>query len=230
MSVAYAMVVDPPCARSRWRPHLRPERSRLRLQDAEIFAILARELPRDAVWVTSNLARTRQTAAAILAAAVGPARRRRAARHPGPRRAAPGRVAGAWSASPSMPSARSARTRSGSGRPTSARRVGRASSTSSDRVRPAIERLTVEHRGRDIVAVTHGGTIKVALAVALGLDPQAALSFLVENCSITSSTICTPTAPRASGASPPSTTGPGRGRLPRRISATTLSPSTRREL
>ena len=35
----------------------------------EIFAALARELPRDAVWVTSNLARTRQTAAAILAAA-----------------------------------------------------------------------------------------------------------------------------------------------------------------
>ena len=37
--------------------------------DAEIFRILARELPRDAVWVTSNLVRTKQTAAAILAAA-----------------------------------------------------------------------------------------------------------------------------------------------------------------
>ena len=37
--------------------------------DVEIFRILARELPRGAVWVTSNLARTRQTAAAILAAA-----------------------------------------------------------------------------------------------------------------------------------------------------------------
>ena len=54
-----------------------------------------------------------------------------------------------------------------------------------NRVRPVIEQLTVEHRGRDIVAVTHGGTIKVAIAVALGLTPQAALSFLVENCSIT---------------------------------------------
>ena len=39
--------------------------------DAEIFATLARELPRDAVWVTSNLARTHQTAAAIVAAADG---------------------------------------------------------------------------------------------------------------------------------------------------------------
>jgi broad specificity phosphatase PhoE len=53
------------------------------------------------------------------------------------------------------------------------------------RVRPVIDRLTAEHRGRDIVAVTHGGTIRAALAVALGLEPQAALSFLVENCSLT---------------------------------------------
>jgi len=36
--------------------------------DAEIFAILAGELPAGAVWVTSNLVRTKETAAAILAA------------------------------------------------------------------------------------------------------------------------------------------------------------------
>ena len=47
--------------------------------DAEIFRILARELPRDAVWVTSNLVRTTQTAAAILAADRGTLRRHRAA-------------------------------------------------------------------------------------------------------------------------------------------------------
>ena len=35
---------------------------------ADVFAALAREFPRDAVWFTSNLSRTRQTAAAILAA------------------------------------------------------------------------------------------------------------------------------------------------------------------
>src|SRR5215813_7628270 len=38
--------------------------------DGEIFSVLARELPHDAVWITSNLARTHQTAAAILQAAV----------------------------------------------------------------------------------------------------------------------------------------------------------------
>ena len=37
--------------------------------NAEVFASLATELPANAVWVTSNLVRTRQTAEAILAAA-----------------------------------------------------------------------------------------------------------------------------------------------------------------
>src|SRR5262245_42709476 len=36
--------------------------------DAELFAGLAAEIPANAVWVTSNLLRTRQTAEAILAA------------------------------------------------------------------------------------------------------------------------------------------------------------------
>jgi broad specificity phosphatase PhoE len=35
------------------------------------------------------------------------------------------------------------------------------------------------------VAVTHGGTIRAALALALGLSPQGGLSFLIDNCSIT---------------------------------------------
>ena len=53
------------------------------------------------------------------------------------------------------------------------------------RVRAAVERLTEEFRGRDIVAVAHGGSIRAALAVALALDPQAVLAFAVENCSVT---------------------------------------------
>jgi len=38
------------------------------VSDADCFAVLARRLPRDAVWVTSHLQRTKQTAAAIAAA------------------------------------------------------------------------------------------------------------------------------------------------------------------
>src|SRR3954466_13556265 len=53
------------------------------------------------------------------------------------------------------------------------------------RVRAGVERLTDECRGRDIVAVAHGGSIRAALALALALDPQAVLAFAVENCSVT---------------------------------------------
>ena len=39
------------------------------------------------------------------------------------------------------------------------------------------------YSGRDIIAVAHGGTIRAALALAL--DPEAALAFTIENCSFT---------------------------------------------
>ncbi len=52
-------------------------------------------------------------------------------------------------------------------------------------VNGAIEELTAEHRGRDIVAVAHGGTIRAAIALALNLGPQGGLAFAIENCSLT---------------------------------------------
>jgi broad specificity phosphatase PhoE len=153
--------------------------------DAAIFATLARELPPDAVWVTSNLARTRQTASAILAAATD-------GRHAGVEPLAIPDLAeqhlGEWQGMERKPfyAERKVGTHTLWFGPADERPPGGESFVDLvRRVRPVIERLTVEHRGRDIVAVTHGGTIKVAVAVALGLDPQAALSFLVENCSIT---------------------------------------------
>jgi len=53
------------------------------------------------------------------------------------------------------------------------------------RVDAAIRRLTEEHAGRDIIAVSHGGTIRAALAATLGIDPERALGFQIDNCSIT---------------------------------------------
>ena len=53
------------------------------------------------------------------------------------------------------------------------------------RVAAAMERITAEHAGRDIVAVVHGGTIRAALSVALGIDPERALGFAVDTCSVT---------------------------------------------
>jgi broad specificity phosphatase PhoE len=54
-----------------------------------------------------------------------------------------------------------------------------------DRVAAAVRRLTAVHAGRDIVCVAHGGSIRAALAMALGLDPEAALAFSIETLSLT---------------------------------------------
>jgi broad specificity phosphatase PhoE len=54
-----------------------------------------------------------------------------------------------------------------------------------DRTVKSIDRLTEEHRGRDIVATAHGGTIRAALAHAFDLHPEAAVRFEIDNVSIT---------------------------------------------
>ncbi len=54
-----------------------------------------------------------------------------------------------------------------------------------ERVAPAIARLGRAHAGRDIVAVSHGGPIRAALALALGLEPERALAIAVDNCALT---------------------------------------------
>ena len=54
-----------------------------------------------------------------------------------------------------------------------------------ERVAAAVGRRTARHAGTDIVAVAHGGSIRAALALALGLDPERALAFSIDNLSIT---------------------------------------------
>jgi alpha-ribazole phosphatase len=53
-----------------------------------------------------------------------------------------------------------------------------------ERTRTVIDRLTAEHKGRDIVAVIHGGTIRAALSVALDLTPVQGMSILVDTLSV----------------------------------------------
>jgi broad specificity phosphatase PhoE len=54
-----------------------------------------------------------------------------------------------------------------------------------ERVSASILRLTREHAGKDIVAVAHGGSIRAAIALALDLDPEAALALSIDNLSLT---------------------------------------------
>lgn len=53
------------------------------------------------------------------------------------------------------------------------------------RVAATVERLTDQHHGCDLVAVAHAGTVRAALALALGLAPERALQFVIEPWSIT---------------------------------------------
>jgi alpha-ribazole phosphatase len=152
--------------------------------DAAVFAGLAAELPAGAVWVTSNLIRTTQTAAAILAADPD--------KFAGVEAEALSELAeqhlGEWQGLDRK--AFYAERKVGSHAfwfaPAGERPPGGESFTDLvQRVAPAIARLSAQHRGRDIVAVTHGGTIRAALGLALGLAPQAALAFSTDNCSLT---------------------------------------------
>jgi alpha-ribazole phosphatase len=54
-----------------------------------------------------------------------------------------------------------------------------------ERVRAALEQITAAQAGRDILAVVHAGTVRAALAVALGITPEQALRFAVKPLSLT---------------------------------------------
>jgi broad specificity phosphatase PhoE len=150
--------------------------------DDSLFTYLATCLPRDAVWVTSQLQRTHQTAAAIArhlaAAPATPVVERRFAEqsfgdwqglsHDELRRRRTPQWHRFWIA------------------PAHERPPGGESFVDlTQRVRAGIGALTAAHAGRDIVCVAHGGTIRAALGIALDLAPERALAFAVDNCSLT---------------------------------------------
>jgi alpha-ribazole phosphatase len=152
--------------------------------DAGVFAGLAAELPAQAVWVTSNLLRTVQTAEAILAAD----RSKFAGIAPTALAELAEQHLGQWQGleRKAFYAERKIGTQALWFGAADERPPGGESFTDLvDRVAPAIARLNRDHRGRDIVAVTHGGTIRAAIALALALAPQAALAFSADNCSLT---------------------------------------------
>lgn len=156
--------------------------------DAALFTGLAAALPADAVWVASQLKRTHQTAEAIGAAI-------RTANGLEPKLPAlvvePGlaeqhfgewqgltieelraRRDGAWHRFWLAPAHE-------------APPGGESFEQVVARVADTVERLTETYRGRDVVAVAHGGSIRAALAMALGIEPERALAFVIDNCSLT---------------------------------------------
>jgi broad specificity phosphatase PhoE len=155
--------------------------------DAAAYQRLARILPRAAVWVTSTLRRTHETAAAIVAAGLpGPSE------IPGPEVTVEADLAeqhfGDWQGRTyaSLAAERAEEYHRFWLAPASERPPGGESFVDlMARVHGAIERLNRRFAGRDIIAVTHGGTIRAAIALALDLPAEAALAFAVDNVSVT---------------------------------------------
>jgi broad specificity phosphatase PhoE len=150
--------------------------------DEAVFTAVARALPRDAVWLTSNLARTKQTAAAILSAM----RLSLDELHAIPALAE--QNLGDWQG---LDRAEFLANRANPHPHWFGPAIERAPNGESfhelfERVAGAVEALSREYAGRDIVAVSHGGTIRAALGHAMGLDPESALAGgVIDNCSIT---------------------------------------------
>ena len=151
------------------------------VSDDALFAGIAKALPREAVLITSDLQRATQTAAAIGNAGLpmpegildAALREQHFGDWQGEMREAffakrGGHVQGFWMAAPDE-------------RPPN----GESYIDLVERVIPAVERYTDEHNGRDIVCVAHGGTIKAALAHALGLDHGTSIGVSIANCSVT---------------------------------------------
>ena len=151
------------------------------LAQGPMYSSLAERLPRPATWRVTPLSRTRRTAEAIFAAGYPTT----------PLATEPDLIEqslGEWQGLPhaELP-ARLTRPKhafwplAGTEHPPG----GETMQDVIHRAGAALERLAVEHEGDDIVIVSHGGTIRAAVAHALGIGPDNALHLAVQNLSLT---------------------------------------------
>jgi len=148
--------------------------------DRAAFVSLAARLPRDAIWAVTQLRRTSQTAEAIAAAGFrvpdpivepdlgeqdfgelhGVSHDEHTAGRTDP-------FVGFWDLHPQERAP-----------------GGESLADVYERVRRVVERLEIEHRGRDIICVSHGGPIRCAIAAALGIELERAVAFSIRNLSL----------------------------------------------
>jgi alpha-ribazole phosphatase len=148
--------------------------------DRVVFDAVGKILPRNALWYASNLMRTHQTAQAIWDAgypkpADMPHVAAFAEQHLGELQ---GKNRAAFYAS--LPPGQNWLT--GIDEPAPG---GESFMDLYRRTCGAIEEINAAQAGREIIAVAHGGTIRAAIALALGGQPDKGLAFDIDNCSVT---------------------------------------------
>jgi len=152
------------------------------VSDGPALAWLARQVPEDAVWLVTPLSRTARTAAAVRANGHA------SAADPVVEPALIEQDFGDWQGRGYDAVARDF--------PEHDRRFwlapaeeappgGESFATLCARVAPALDAWSDRVGGGEIVAVCHGGTIRAAVAHALGLAPAAALKIAVDTLSVT---------------------------------------------
>lgn len=150
-------------------------------QEAASYRWLAARLPAGARWVVTTLSRTRATAAAIFAAGYAEApvevEPMLAEQDLGEWQGLSHEKFGELIRHPPHPFWPHAAEEKPPG--------GEAFSDVVDRVGPVLERLVTETPEGDIVIVAHGGSIRAAIAHAMGLTPHQALIFSIKNLSLT---------------------------------------------
>src|SRR5215472_668961 len=151
------------------------------LEQAPMYQALAARLPRPAVWKVTPLSRTRRTAEAIFAAGYPHT-------EPGVEFDLIEQSLGEWQGLPhaELPARLSLPKHAfwplaGDERPPG----GETLAEVIDRVGAALERLTAEHQGKDVIIVGHGGSIRAAVAHCLRIGADNALHLTVQNLSLT---------------------------------------------
>lgn len=150
-----------------------------RVRDAPRYAALAQVLPRPAQWVVTPLSRTSLTAEAIMSAGYGPVTPRVEA-------SLIEQDFGTWQGMRMDKFAERGTQHpfwpvGGDEQPPE----GESFAQLRQRVGAGLERLRADHEGQHVVAVSHGGAIRAAIAHALDLTAHQALSLAIENLSVT---------------------------------------------
>ena len=151
------------------------------LEQTPMYSALAARLPRPAAWKVTPLSRTRRTAEAIFAAGYPQA-------DPEVEPDLIEQSLGEWQGLPhaELPALLTLPKHAfwplaGHERPPG----GETMADVVDRVGAALERLAVRHDGEDVVIVSHGGSIRAAVAHCLGVGPDNALHLSIQNLSLT---------------------------------------------
>ncbi|WP_033070208.1 histidine phosphatase family protein [Thalassospira australica] len=148
------------------------------LSDEKSLRALARHLPRDAVWVTSHLSRTLDTALKLqelMDEDVIPQRESGFAEQ----------HFGAWELQHWNDLPKGETTKFWTDFARQQPPNGESFSDMVGRVGPLLHRLNRYWAGRDIVAVVHGGTVRALMANALDLSLESALAFHIDTLGLT---------------------------------------------